>query len=208
MSGSILSASHSLQTSAQFGGDNPMEQRLADASTKIAYNGPRECILTAPQYGAMQRSIAVLAGAAVIEEVDSNSLVITAHVERSSFELRRFMSLCPYISCHVLLPPKQLEKLVESSGTFLKHAIVEPKHVLKAVPWDMAPASDVGERDEIGNGPAASLFLLRYNRYLRHFPLHPLVQVREVLVLDGVAHREEVQHDRILPVDLFRHPRR
>jgi hypothetical protein len=27
----------------------------------------------------------------------------------------------------------------------LKHALVEPKHILKAVPWDMAPASDISE---------------------------------------------------------------
>ncbi|KAF8184132.1 P-loop containing nucleoside triphosphate hydrolase protein [Mycena galopus ATCC 62051] len=55
------------------------------------------------------------------------------------------MGSSPYIPCEVLLPPKQLEKLVSSCGTFLNHALVEPKHVLKAVPWDMAPASDVAE---------------------------------------------------------------
>ncbi|KAJ7748596.1 hypothetical protein B0H16DRAFT_1552613 [Mycena metata] len=51
----------------------------------------------------------------------------------------------PYIPCEVLLPPKQLERLVASAGTFLKHPLVEPKHVQKAVPWDMAPDSDVAE---------------------------------------------------------------
>jgi hypothetical protein len=55
------------------------------------------------------------------------------------------MGSSPYIPCEVLLPPKQLEKLVSSCGTFLNHAVVEPKHILKAVPWDMAPASDVAE---------------------------------------------------------------
>ncbi|KAJ7819693.1 hypothetical protein B0H14DRAFT_3472864 [Mycena olivaceomarginata] len=55
------------------------------------------------------------------------------------------MGNSPYIPCEVLLPPKQLEKLVVSAGTFLKHALVEPKHVLKAIPWDMAAASDVSD---------------------------------------------------------------
>ncbi|KAF8139260.1 hypothetical protein K438DRAFT_1880331 [Mycena galopus ATCC 62051] len=55
------------------------------------------------------------------------------------------MGNSPYIPCEVLLPPKQLEKLVSSAGTFLKHALVEPKHILKAVAWDMAAASDVSE---------------------------------------------------------------
>ncbi|KAJ7431902.1 hypothetical protein FB451DRAFT_1318337 [Mycena latifolia] len=55
------------------------------------------------------------------------------------------MGNSPYIPCEVILPPKQLEKLVASSGTFLNRALVEPKHILKAVPWDMAPASDVAE---------------------------------------------------------------
>ncbi|KAJ7037881.1 hypothetical protein C8F04DRAFT_1180008 [Mycena alexandri] len=51
----------------------------------------------------------------------------------------------PYIPCEVLLPPKQLEKLVASAGTFLKHPLVEPKHIQKAVPWDMAPDADIAE---------------------------------------------------------------
>ncbi|KAJ7847580.1 hypothetical protein B0H14DRAFT_3675401 [Mycena olivaceomarginata] len=51
----------------------------------------------------------------------------------------------PYIPCEVLLPPKQLEKLVASAGTFLKHPLIEPKHIQKAGPWDMAPDSDVAE---------------------------------------------------------------
>ena len=55
------------------------------------------------------------------------------------------MGNSPYIPCEVLLPPKQLEKLVTSAGTFLKHPLVEPKHIQKAVPWDMAPDSDVAE---------------------------------------------------------------
>ncbi|KAK6995636.1 hypothetical protein R3P38DRAFT_2567174 [Favolaschia claudopus] len=51
----------------------------------------------------------------------------------------------PYIPCEVLLPPKQLEKIVSSAATFLGKSIVEPRHVLKVVPWDMAPAADVSE---------------------------------------------------------------
>ncbi|KAJ7722917.1 hypothetical protein B0H14DRAFT_3900365 [Mycena olivaceomarginata] len=38
-----------------------------------------------------------------------------------------------------------LEKLVASAGTFLKHPLIEPKHIQKAGPWDMAPDSDVAE---------------------------------------------------------------
>ncbi|KAJ7860559.1 hypothetical protein B0H14DRAFT_3134812 [Mycena olivaceomarginata] len=48
------------------------------------------------------------------------------------------MGNSPYIPCEVILPPKQLEKLVASAGTFLKHALVEPKHIQKVVAWDMA----------------------------------------------------------------------
>ncbi|KAJ7017114.1 hypothetical protein C8F04DRAFT_1157447 [Mycena alexandri] len=55
------------------------------------------------------------------------------------------MGNSPYIPCEVLLPPKQLEKLVASAGTFLTRPLVEPKHIQKAVPWDMAPDSDVAE---------------------------------------------------------------
>ncbi|KAK6984171.1 hypothetical protein R3P38DRAFT_2576557 [Favolaschia claudopus] len=45
----------------------------------------------------------------------------------------------------VILPPKQLEKIVSSAGTFLSQALVEPKHILKVVQWDMAPADDVSQ---------------------------------------------------------------
>jgi hypothetical protein len=55
------------------------------------------------------------------------------------------MGNSPYVPCEVLLPPKQLEKLVASAGTFLKLPLIEPKHIQKAVPWDMAPDSDVAE---------------------------------------------------------------
>jgi hypothetical protein len=55
------------------------------------------------------------------------------------------MGNSPYIPCEVILPPKQLEKLVASSGTFLTHTLVEPKHIQKAVTWDMAPDSAIAE---------------------------------------------------------------
>ncbi|KAK6988987.1 hypothetical protein R3P38DRAFT_2460809, partial [Favolaschia claudopus] len=55
------------------------------------------------------------------------------------------MGNSPYIPCEVLLPPKQLEKLVSSCATFLKHSLVEPHHIKKAVGWDMAADEDVAE---------------------------------------------------------------
>ncbi|KAJ7028827.1 hypothetical protein C8F04DRAFT_1289473, partial [Mycena alexandri] len=55
------------------------------------------------------------------------------------------MGNSPYIPCEVILPPKQLERLVASAGTFLAHARVEPKHIQKAAPWDMCADSDVVE---------------------------------------------------------------
>ncbi|KAJ7448109.1 hypothetical protein FB451DRAFT_1289255 [Mycena latifolia] len=61
-------------------------------------------------------------------------------------EERHFrMGNSPYIPCEVLLPLKQLEKLVAAAGTFLNHARVEAKHIQKAVAWDMASATDVAE---------------------------------------------------------------
>jgi hypothetical protein len=55
------------------------------------------------------------------------------------------MGNSPYIPCEVILPPKQLEKLVASAGTFLTHTSVEPKHIRKAVAWDLAVDSDISE---------------------------------------------------------------
>ncbi|KAK7035040.1 hypothetical protein R3P38DRAFT_3184557 [Favolaschia claudopus] len=55
------------------------------------------------------------------------------------------MGNSPYVPCEVILPPKQLEKLVSSAGTFLKHSLVESHHIRKAVDWDMAAETDVNE---------------------------------------------------------------
>jgi hypothetical protein len=51
----------------------------------------------------------------------------------------------PYIPCEVILPPKQLEKLVASADTFLTHTSIEPKHIRKAIAWDLAVDSDISE---------------------------------------------------------------
>ncbi|KAJ7722836.1 hypothetical protein B0H16DRAFT_1599805 [Mycena metata] len=59
-------------------------------------------------------------------------------------EQRHFeMGNSPYLPPECVLPPKQLEKLVAAAGTFLKHALVEPKHVRKAVTWELAAETDI-----------------------------------------------------------------
>ncbi|KAJ7263904.1 hypothetical protein C8J57DRAFT_1718899 [Mycena rebaudengoi] len=61
-------------------------------------------------------------------------------------EERHFrMGNSPYIPCEVILPPKKLEKLVVAAGTFLTHVLVEPKHIQKAIQWEMAAPTDLAE---------------------------------------------------------------
>jgi hypothetical protein len=68
-------------------------------------------------------------------------------------EERHFrMGNSPYIPCEVILPPRQLEKLVAAAGTFLTHAFVESKHIQKAIQWEMAAPTDLAEVCDVLSG--------------------------------------------------------
>lgn len=82
-------------------------------------------------------------GKQTVSKEDKDSLRILLVKWRKERHFR--MGNSPYLPCEVVLPPKQLEKLVASCGTFLNHTLVQPKHIQKVVAWEMAPASDVSE---------------------------------------------------------------
>ncbi|KAJ7901006.1 hypothetical protein B0H14DRAFT_2670424 [Mycena olivaceomarginata] len=67
----------------------------------------------------------------------------------------------PYIPAECVLPPKQLEKLVAAASTFLKHSLLEAKHVKKAIAWELASATDIAEVCQVISGWRLTLEISR-----------------------------------------------
>ncbi|KAJ7876875.1 hypothetical protein B0H14DRAFT_2713373 [Mycena olivaceomarginata] len=77
-------------------------------------------------------------------------------------EERHFrMGNSPYIPAECVLPPKQLEKLVAAASTFLKHSLVEAKHIKKAIAWELASATDIAEVCQVISGWRLTLEISR-----------------------------------------------